>query len=81
MANKRIDQLNTQFTQNIGDGFNDYVYTLGLQSNNKIIVGGEFNNFKDISSRYIAKLKFDINPGSDIFDLTYDGNQYIISKR
>jgi hypothetical protein len=43
--------------------------------------GGEFTNFKNINSRYITKLKFDVNPGSDIFDLTYDGNQYIISKR
>ena len=68
-------------TFSVGFGFNREIQTIKTLDDSNFIVGGEFTNFKNINSRYIAKLKFDVNPGSDIFDLTYDGNQYIISKR
>ena len=65
----------------VGSGFNREVEVVKIIDNNTFITGGEFTDFRNISSRYIAKLGFDVNPGSDIFDLTYDGINYIISKR
>ena len=42
----------------IGDGFNDIVYTLALQSDDKIIVGGTFNYYDNVNlyDGYIVRL-------------------------
>jgi uncharacterized delta-60 repeat protein len=43
----------------IGTGFNDYVYSIAIQSDGKILVGGLFNNYNGTSSVYIIRLNSD----------------------
>jgi hypothetical protein len=42
-----------------GDGFDDIVRTVALQSDGDLIVGGEFLNFNGISTPYLSRLKPD----------------------
>jgi uncharacterized delta-60 repeat protein len=66
----RIARLNSDgsidpsFT--IGTGFNNYVYTIALQSDGKIVVGGSFTSFNGTGVNRIARLNTD---GS--LDLTF----------
>ncbi len=46
--------IDTSF--NIGRGFNDYVYTIILQPDGKILVGGYFDSYNGTTSRYIIRL-------------------------
>ncbi|TAH41164.1 MAG: T9SS type A sorting domain-containing protein [Bacteroidetes bacterium] len=41
---------------NIGTGFNGQVYALALQSDGKIVAGGQFTNFNNTASNYISRL-------------------------
>jgi uncharacterized delta-60 repeat protein len=43
----------------IGTGFNQVVYTIALQSDGKILVGGEYNEYSGVSSNYIIRLNSD----------------------
>jgi uncharacterized delta-60 repeat protein len=43
----------------IGTGFNGDVYTIELQSDGKILVGGEYNEYSGVSSNYIIRLNSD----------------------
>ncbi|RYJ39481.1 RTX toxins and related Ca2+-binding protein [Flavobacterium anhuiense] len=52
---------------NVGNGFDKYVYTIALQSDQKILVGGSFLAFNGISQKRISRLNSD---GS--FDSTFD---------
>ncbi|GAA3752308.1 hypothetical protein GCM10022422_42150 [Flavobacterium ginsengisoli] len=52
---------------NIGVGFDKYVFAIALQSNQKIIVGGSFLTFNEVSQKRIVRLNKD---GS--FDDTFD---------
>ena len=49
--------LDTSF--NIGTGFNNGIFTSLLQSDGKIIVGGQFTSYSGISSNRIARLNTD----------------------
>ena len=51
----------TTFTTNIGSGFNDIVYTIKVQPDDKILVGGAFTSFNSISPfvNYICRLNAD----------------------
>ncbi|MFV5694406.1 T9SS sorting signal type C domain-containing protein [Flavobacterium sp. LB3P122] len=40
----------------VGVGFDKFVYTIALQSNNKLIVGGTFLNYGSVSAKRIARL-------------------------
>ena len=52
--------LDTTFTTNIGDGFNDTVDSIAIQSDGKIVVGGgAFTEFDGTTSNYIARLNSD----------------------
>jgi uncharacterized delta-60 repeat protein len=59
----RIARLNTNgsfdSTFNIGTGFNNSVLTSALQSDGKIIVGGNFTSYSGISCNRIARLNTD----------------------
>ncbi len=59
----RIMRLNTDgspdTTFNPGTGFNDYVYALALQSDGKILAGGNFTAYNGISSPRLARLNAD----------------------
>jgi uncharacterized delta-60 repeat protein len=46
-------------TFNIGNGFNGGVYTIALQPDGKILVGGFFNNYNSTFSTYIIRLNSD----------------------
>ncbi|KAF2511979.1 delta-60 repeat domain-containing protein [Flavobacterium zhairuonense] len=46
--------IDTSF--NIGDGFNNNVYALALQSDQKIIVGGNFISFNKVAQKRILRL-------------------------
>jgi uncharacterized delta-60 repeat protein len=55
--------LDTTFNTNAYNGFSDYVYTIKLQSDGKIICGGDFTSYQDINNEYyphrIARLNTD----------------------
>jgi uncharacterized delta-60 repeat protein len=43
----------------IGTGFNSFVSTIALQTDGKILVGGEYNEYSGVSSNYIIRLNSD----------------------
>ena len=47
------------FTLNIGTGFNGDVYSLSIQDDGKILVGGSFTSFDATDTYYIARLNED----------------------
>ncbi|AZA53382.1 T9SS type A sorting domain-containing protein [Chryseobacterium sp. G0201] len=59
----RIIRLNTDGSVDtsfsIGTGFNDTVYTIALQSDGKIVVGGNFTSYNDIAQNRIVRLNID----------------------
>ncbi len=59
----RIARLNNDGTLdptfNIGTGFNNVVLTISIQTDGKIIVGGDFTNFNGVSRKKIARLNND----------------------
>jgi uncharacterized delta-60 repeat protein len=57
--------LDTSF--NIGSGANNEILTISIQSNNKIIIGGRFTSFNNVTRNYLARLNSD---GS--LDSTFD---------
>jgi uncharacterized delta-60 repeat protein len=75
----RIVRLNTDGTLdatfNIGTGFNGNVYSIYIQTDGKIIVGGAFSSYNGVSRNKIARLNTDgtldltFNPGTG-FDNT-----------
>ncbi len=40
----------------IGNGFNNIVYSLAIQSDGKILTGGQFTSFNGVASNYVARL-------------------------
>jgi uncharacterized delta-60 repeat protein len=46
-------------TMNIGAGFNSTVYSIAIQSDGKVIVGGEFLEYNGVDSRHIARISSD----------------------
>ena len=42
-----------------GSGFNNHVYTLAIQSDGKILIGGYFTTYKDQTANYIIRLNTD----------------------
>ena len=60
ISENRIVRLNTDgtidSTFNTGTGFNSGVNTISVQSDGKIIVGGEFTSYSGASSLYIIRL-------------------------
>jgi uncharacterized delta-60 repeat protein len=59
----RIVRLNTNSSVDtsfvIGTGFNNFVYTIALQPDGKILVGGEFTSYSGVSRNYIIRLNTD----------------------
>ncbi|MDD5648888.1 MAG: hypothetical protein PHF86_00480 [Candidatus Nanoarchaeia archaeon] len=55
---------NKDTTFNIGSGFNNQVYSIAVQSDNKILVGGNFTLYNEISYNYIIRLNSDGNVDS-----------------
>ncbi|RUT69736.1 T9SS C-terminal target domain-containing protein [Flavobacterium cupreum] len=51
--------FNTTDNGTIGDGFDNTVRTLSLQSDEKLIVGGDYLNLNGISSPYLTRLNVD----------------------
>jgi uncharacterized delta-60 repeat protein len=78
-ARKRIARLNTDgsldATFTPGAGANGIIYAIAIQSNGKILIGGEFNNYNGTARNYIARLNadgslddtFDPGTGADAF--------------
>ena len=60
----RIVRLNsdgtrdTNFTTNNGTGFDNFVYSVAIQPDNKIIIGGGFTTFNGVTVNYIVRLNF-----------------------
>lgn len=76
----RVDSTGTiDSTFDTGTGFNDTVYTITVQSDNKILVGGEFNEFNSVAQSGLIRLtesgtkdsSFDIGSGFDYFSSRY----------
>lgn len=66
---------------NPGAGFNNSVYTLALQSDGKIIVGGSFSLFNEFTRNRIARLNDDSGLYLDFFEENtgFNGSVKIIS--
>ena len=62
-STNRIVRLNADGTRdnsfNAGTGFNGSTFALAIQPDGKILVGGNFTTFNNISSNYIARLNTD----------------------
>ncbi len=64
-SNGRLDT-----TFNIGSGANDIIYTVAIQNDGKIVIGGSFTSFNGIQRNRIARLNTDgsldmsFNPGA-----------------
>ncbi len=62
-SSPRLIRLNTDGSRdlsfNVGIGFDKYVYTIGLQSDQKIILGGSFLTYNGTSQKRIIRLNFD----------------------
>ncbi|PZU87622.1 MAG: hypothetical protein DI529_06795 [Chryseobacterium sp.] len=73
VVKNRITRLNsdgsTDATFNIGNGADNVIECVALQTDGKIIIGGQFTKFNDVSRRYIARLNTD---GS--LDTTFDSS-------
>ena len=63
VSRKKIARLNNDGTLdptfNIGTGFNNVVLTISIQTDGKIIVGGDFTSFNGVSRKKIARLNND----------------------
>ncbi|MEY3470750.1 MAG: hypothetical protein RLZZ223_100, partial [Candidatus Parcubacteria bacterium] len=59
----RIIRLNSDGSRdtsfNMGTGFSNYVDTLALQSDGKILVGGQFTSYQGVGANYIIRLNSD----------------------
>ena len=91
-TSNRIIRLNTDGsidnTFNIGDGFNDTVNSITLQTDGKIIVGGEFTTYNTITYNRIIRLNtdgsvdntFDIGTGfdDDVYTITIQTDNKIL---
>lgn len=68
VTSNKIARLNsdgtpdTTFTTNIGTGFGSSVYRVGIQSDDKIVVGGIFSTLNGVTNNYIARLNSDGTP-------------------
>jgi uncharacterized delta-60 repeat protein len=77
----RIARLNVDGsldpTFNPGTGANNWVWSLALQPDGKVIIGGQFTSFSSISRNHIARLNSDgsldlsFNPGTGANDVVY----------
>jgi uncharacterized delta-60 repeat protein len=76
-------------TFNIGLGANDIIWSMAIQSDNKIIIGGEFTTYNENTSNYLARLNangsFDnlfneneVGPNSDVYSLAIQTDGKII---
>ena len=61
--------LDTTFSANITNGFDYFVNALAIQSDGKIIVGGQFSTYDNIPAEYIARLNTD-----GTLDTTFSAN-------
>ena len=63
VSSSHISRLNLDgsidISFNVGDGFNDTVFAIAMQTDGKIIVGGNFTNYDGISVNRIARLNTD----------------------
>jgi hypothetical protein len=59
--------IDTEFANNIGTGFNDTAYTVSIQSDGTILVGGQFTSFNGYPANQIARLL-----SSGMLDQTFD---------
>ena len=57
MTNTGTDD--TTFATNLGTGFNSYVYAIAIQSDQKIVVGGQFTSLNGNTRNYIVRLNTD----------------------
>ena len=71
VSRNRLVRLNADgsvdYTINIGRGANDYVNSVGIQTDRKIVLGGGFTEFDGLPRNYIARLNGGDNYGSGEF--------------
>ena len=51
--------LDTTFTTNTGTGFNNSVYSIAIQSDGKLVMGGDFTTFNSVTVNRIVRLNSD----------------------
>ena len=71
VSRNRLVRLNpdgsVDYTINFGRGANDYVNSVGIQTDRKIVIGGGFTEFDGQPRNYIARLNGGDNYGSGEF--------------
>jgi uncharacterized delta-60 repeat protein len=81
----RIVRLNsdgtrdTTFTTNNGTGFNGVVEAIEIQSDGKIVVGGQFTTFNGTTVNYLTRLNSNGSLDTDFDTATGAGFNYIVS--
>ena len=81
VTENRILRLNTDGTKdtsfNTGTGFNNFVYTITVQPDGKILMGGNFTSYKSVTEKFILRLNTDgtkdtsLNTGTGFDNLIY----------
>jgi uncharacterized delta-60 repeat protein len=83
ITRNRIARLNTDGTLdtsfNPGTGANDGVYTISIQGDEKIIIGGNFLTYNGIIKEFIARLNSDGSLDNTFFNPQYYINGTIVS--
>ncbi|MCU0429181.1 MAG: delta-60 repeat domain-containing protein [Cytophagaceae bacterium] len=63
ISRNRIARLNSNGTLDAsfdpGTGANHFIYHIAIQSDNKIIIGGQFTTYNNVSANYLARLHSD----------------------
>ena len=65
-------------TFEIGNGFDNIIYSLVVDSSDRIYVGGVFTKYQDVSANYIIRLNLD-GTRDTTFDIGNGFNDYVIS--
>ncbi len=65
----------------MGEGFDNGVTTLAIQSDSKIVVGGGFSNYKGEASNGIIRLNIDgsLDTNFDVGTGVYNGSVYTLA--
>jgi uncharacterized delta-60 repeat protein len=71
--------LDTTFTTNTGTGFNGVVEAIEIQSDGKIVVGGQFTTFNGTTVNYLTRLNSNGSLDTDFDTATGAGFNYIVS--
>jgi uncharacterized delta-60 repeat protein len=66
-------------TFNSGSGFNNPIYFMTIQSDNKILIGGYFTSYSGVSANYFIRLNTDGSIDTQQYNYTFEFNNNTLS--